>query len=334
MPRSDTGKRDQGAALVMVLVLTITLGIVATALARYATVGLTYSSVVRDRADRLAAADGGMRYMIEKMRLRQTLCTTNAAQNGFTSVVPPSINGSTISVTCDRIGTPISDTQSWALIVTGNGVPANEPIFETQSGGNRAKSFGGPVFMSDPTRLELKADAEIKDGDLWYTGATCPVPAAPLNIDRLTFTPAFLRGPLCTTKRWDELFTAPTLPPAPDDVPPPTPIDMSSGCRVFFPGKYTPATTPQLSPGKNGQNYFVAGDYYFEDVDLQIQGTGSPTAPRATASSWRRPRARARRRNFGDPARGRPSSSADRAGSRSTGSAHSRSCGGAKARTS
>ncbi len=44
---------------------------------------------------------------------------------------------------------------------------------------------------------------------------------------------------------------------------------MPTGCRVFFPGKYTATTTPAFA----GQNYFVSGDYYFENVPLQITGT-------------------------------------------------------------
>lgn len=268
--RRDRHNDDRGSALVMVLVLTLVLGVVTTALARYATVGLTYSKVVRDRADRLAAADGGMRYMIEKMRLKQTLCTTNAAQNGYTTVVPPSINGSTIAVTCDRVGTLISDSQSWALVVTGESVAPGQPIFMTKGGSGQTKAFGGPVFMSDPTRLDVGAPAQIKDGDLWYTATSCPTPATPPSISGLTFSPPFLRGPLCTLKRWDELFTAPALPPVPTTSDP-APVDMATGCRVFFPGKYTVA--PALATGKHGQNYFVAGDYYFENVDFQIGGT-------------------------------------------------------------
>ena len=241
------------------MVLAIVLATVTVAAATYATAGLRYAYVVHDRADRLAAADGGMRYMIEKLRLKQTLCTTNVAQNGYTTVVPPSLNGATISVTCDRIGVLISDIESWALIVTGKGVPAGNPIFATQGGNGQTKSFGGPVFMADPARLDVGAASEIKDGDLWYTGSACPIPATPPVINNLTFNPTFLRGPLCTLRRWDELFTTPPLPPIPTDVNPAS-ITMPTGCKVFFPGKYT--TAPNLAT----ENYFVAGDYYFEDV--------------------------------------------------------------------
>lgn len=259
--------RDSGAMLPIAMLVAILLATVTTAIAGYASAGLRYARVVQDRADRLSAADGGMQYVIEKLKLRQTLCTTAVAQNGLTTIVPPSLNGATIAVTCDRVGTLISDIQSWALVVTGQGIPVGNPIFATQGGNGLTKSFGGPVFMADPTRLNLTAPAEIKDGDLWYTGSACPTPAPPPPvIPNLTFTPSFLRGPLCTLKRWDEVFRTPALPPMPTTANP-APVTMPSGCRVFFPGKYTTA------PVFGAENYFVAGDYYFEDVYLDITGT-------------------------------------------------------------
>ena len=260
-------ERDRGAMLPIAMLLAILLATVSSAIAVYASAGLRYARVVQDRADRLSAADGGMQYVIEKLKLRQTLCATAVAQNGLTTIVPPSLNGATIAVTCDRIGTLISDIQSWALVVTGQGVPNGQPIFQTQGGNGLTKSFGGPVFMTDPTRLNVAAAAEIKDGDLWYTGSACPTPAPPPPaIPNLTFTPSFLRGPLCTLKRWDEVFRTPALPPMPTTVNP-APVTMASGCKVFFPGKYT------IAPTFSNQNYFVAGDYYFEDVYLDVTGT-------------------------------------------------------------
>ncbi len=259
--------RDRGAMLPIAMLVAILLATVSSAIASYATAGLRYARVVQDRADRLSAADGGMQYVIEKLKLRQTLCTTAVAQNGLTTIVPPSLNGATIAVTCDRVGTLISDIQSWALVVTGEGIPDDNPMFVTKGGAGLTKSFGGPVFMANPTRLNLIAPAEIKDGDLWYTGLACPTPAPPPPaISNLTFTPSFLRGPLCTLKRWNEVFRTPTLPPMPITINP-APITMPSGCKVFLPGKYTNA------PVFSAQNYFVSGDYYFEDVYLDITGT-------------------------------------------------------------
>jgi len=250
----------------LAMIFTFVLGSVVLAVASYSVVGLRHVRTVEDRADRLSAADSGMRYMIEKLKLRQSLCTTAVATNGYTTIVPPSINGATIKVTCDRIGTLISDIESWALVVTGQGVEHEQPIFVTKGGNGKTKSFGGNVFITDPSRMDVGAPAEIKDGDLWYTGSDCPIPATPPTIANLTFTPPFLRGPLCTQKTWNDLYTVPTLPPMPAALNP-APVTMASGCKVFLPGKYT------VAPAFDNENYFVSGDYYFENVSLDITGT-------------------------------------------------------------
>jgi len=63
------GRRDSGNILPLVLVMAVVSSAVVVALASYVTTGLRYSTVVEDRADRLAAADGGLRYGIEKLAL-------------------------------------------------------------------------------------------------------------------------------------------------------------------------------------------------------------------------------------------------------------------------
>ncbi len=62
--------RDQGTILPLVLVMTVVLSAVVVSLASYVSAGLRYSNVVEDRADRLAAADGGLRYGIERLGLQ------------------------------------------------------------------------------------------------------------------------------------------------------------------------------------------------------------------------------------------------------------------------
>ena len=261
---------DSGSILPLVIVGTFIISMIVVAVTTYATADLRYGQVVEDRADRLAAADGGLRYGVEKLRNFQTLCSTAAgAGGGLTTVFPPVINGATTSVTCQRVGVGISDVQGWGVVVTGAGVPAGQPIFATQGAGgsNIVKTFSGPVFVADPMRMNLMAKMEIKDGDLWYTGANCAsppsIPAVVSNT--LTFSPTFFRGPLCTEKTWNGgLFNAPT-----GSTPPTAPLNPgyidTTACRVFSPGKYT-----TLPLGSN--NYFKAGAYYFEDVPIVVQG--------------------------------------------------------------
>ncbi|MFZ9629309.1 MAG: hypothetical protein ACO3C1_08145 [Ilumatobacteraceae bacterium] len=262
-------RRDDGMILPMVFVGTVLVSVVTLGVATYVTSDLRYSNVIEGRADRLAAADGGLRFGIERLRNFQTLCTTAAGRRGVVTVFPPLINGATTTVTCQSVGTPISDIQGWGVVVTGQGVPASSPIFYTRGTGqsdNFVKTFSGPVYVTDPTRMSLFALLKIKDGDLWYSSNDCSVevPIPELDSGDLTFDPDFLRGPQCIPDPWTSIFEPPTVP-----APPTSPLNPSyttdGSCRVFSPGKYT-----SLSLGTN--NYFKTGAYYFEDVTFDVQG--------------------------------------------------------------
>ena len=53
-----TARRDEGSILPLVLVMTVVLATLVVALASYVSAGLRYTTVVEDRADRLAAVAG------------------------------------------------------------------------------------------------------------------------------------------------------------------------------------------------------------------------------------------------------------------------------------
>ena len=261
--------RDAGLILPMVFAGTVLVSVVTLGVASYVASDLRYSNVVETRADRLAAADGGLRFGIEKLRNFQTLCTTAAGRRGVTTVFPPLINGATTTVTCQAVGAPISDIQGWGVVVTAEGVPGSSPIFYTRGTGqsdNFVKTFSGPVYVADPNRLSLSALLTIKDGDLWYSSNDCSVEVAIAEVDSgdLSFDPSFFRGPQCVPDPWTSIFDAPTVPE-----PPTSPVNPSYStdgtCRVFSPGKYT-----SISLGTN--NYFQSGAYYFENVDIELQG--------------------------------------------------------------
>ena len=194
-----------------------------------------------------------MRYAIEKLRLNQSACTTfEGTGAGITTAFPPVINGAETEVTCQRVGGTAGDTQGWSVIVTGGTSGTGELMTQ----GGIAKTFGGPVFMYDPDRIDLSGgDLTVENGDMWWTDPDCATATFP-TINDLHFTPAFLRGPICTPSTWNQMFTAP-----PANVPTnsPAPPVMSGQCKVFSPGKYT------SSPSLGANNYFRAGEYYFEE---------------------------------------------------------------------
>lgn len=259
-------RRDDGSVLPLVLVMAVVLSMVIASLAGYIATGLRYGRVVEARADRLAAADGGLRYAIERLQnSAYAACLTNLGRSGYSIDFPAHLNGSDVTVTCTRGGGGIGDIKAWAVIVTGEGVPASQWMLQSQAGGGIQKLLGGPVWVSDPVRSDLKAPVTIEDGDVWYYRANCEPRITALD-SRLSFKPAF-RGAICVPKPWSQVFSAPPIgsfPPVTDlgnTNPAPS---TSGGCTVFRPGRYTVA--PVL-----GQNsYFRAGNYYFDNVTVDV----------------------------------------------------------------
>jgi hypothetical protein len=258
----------------MVLVATVAFTMIVGSIAGLVMTGLRYGSVVEGRADRLAAADGGLRYGVERLRNMEGLCSTGAGDGGgYTTVFPPQINGADTKVTCRRVGNDLSDIQGWGAVITGANVPAGQPLFTLKGAGTSSvevKNFRGPVYIADPTRLDFNAKLLIDDGDLWYTKADCETPAVipEIALGLLEFDPSFLRGPACSTRDWSVLFREPTRNvPTAQALAAPNAFDDTSfpGCRVFFPGKYSGAI-PLAS-----DNYFASGDYYFEDIEFDLQ---------------------------------------------------------------
>ncbi len=258
---SETPRTDRGSILPMVLIVSVVLSMVMVSLATYATAGLRHASVVEARADRLAAADGGLRFAIEELRLNQTLCTTRVGSGaGYAFDFPPDINGAKTVVVCQRIAGDSDDIQGWSLVVTGG--TDGSGMLATQGG--IPKSIIGPVFLYDPTKLQLLGGTlTIASGDLWYTDSDCPSSTFPAN-PGLEFSPSFLRGPICVEQVWSDLVTAPTA-AVPTNIPA-VPVVDATGCTVFSPGKYTASNN--VAPGPN--TYFKSGNYYFESTVLDI----------------------------------------------------------------
>ena len=202
----------------MVLVCTIVFTLIVTAVASLVTTGLRYGHVVEDRADRLAAADGGLRYGIERLRNLGDLCTTAAGTGGgFTKIFPPEINGATTEVTCRRVGSPISDIQGWGAVITGANVPGRQPVSYRRVPVERrpttSRPFAARSTSADPTSLDFQAKLIIEDGDLWYSQDSCEVfPAIPeVDTGYLEFNPALPPRPgLRGMNHGTSSFTSPT----------------------------------------------------------------------------------------------------------------------------
>ncbi|NNE12363.1 MAG: hypothetical protein HKN41_08995, partial [Ilumatobacter sp.] len=274
---SQRSRRDQGNVLPIVLVCSVVLSIIVGGLATYIATGLRYGQVVEERADRLAAADGGMRYAVERLKLGASrICATA----GGDTIDPPDTNGSEVLVTCGQVGDGFDNITGWALILTGEDAPAAAPLISTSGGTAIAKLVGGPVYMNR-LQFDTQAPLEFRYSQLLHSGPDAngdgicdSTPAIPANV---TFDSTSL-GLACTTRPWDAdtysdgLYKQPNIGVLPTNMnPAPT---FVGGCKVFLPGHYT------LAPALASYNYFMSGNYIFDGFTLDVK-SATVTAGRA-----------------------------------------------------
>ncbi len=293
MSEPTVPRRDRGSVLLLVLVATVVLSLVVVSVSSFVATGLSYGGVVESRADRLAAADGGMRYAVERLRLGASrICATN----GGDSIDPPDLNGATVSVSCAQVGNGFDDTNGWALILTGEEIPtscsgSDCALIRTSLGVSNAKLVGGPTYMAraDASAFDLKALIEFRYSQLLYSASDCQTSSLP-TLTNLTFDSTSL-GFACTERPWNAdaasngLFsepntlyavTDPATQAAMDQNPAPS-ID-GNGCTIFFPGYY------DIAPPLGSHNYFMSGDYVFDGFALEIK-QAKITAGRAAITS-------------------------------------------------
>ncbi len=300
---------DKGLALPLVLIFTTVIAAVVVSLASYSIANLNSGEVVEDRSDQLAAADAGMRYAIDQLKLRNAGCILDT-QEAVLPGVQADFNGASAAVTCERITSGFEGISAYAAVLTGEGLAPTEFLISTQSG-TTAKELGGPVFMArvDSSAFTPGPDLLIKDGPLLYTDTSPSVPCSSISASSLPahvkFDPQLIFGPVCVSVSWDEIFDSPEVPTLtglierngalPISASPPAPAaqgaytDFSGagGCRVFEPGRYT---TPPDIDGDNA--YFKTGDYLFDfplanstfNVKQAIVTAGIPNPLTATAN--------------------------------------------------
>jgi hypothetical protein len=274
---------DRGAVLPLVLVCLVVISMVTIAVANYTTASMRYGQVVERRADRLAAADGGLRYAIQKM--------TKVGHHECPSIDPPDVNGAVVTLTCTNVGAGFDDTAGYALILTGEELPAGTALMSTQGGASTDKRISGLVYMQR-LAFDLQSPVRFENGQLQYSAtASSTCPPSP-TIDANGGDPDYIQfgidhfGIVCTTQPWSRA-ASPTDDPATPDwneqgkfSPPligPLPVNnpatnnpapsMVGTCRVFVPGYYT------VAPTLGSYNYFRSGNYVFDGFQLTIAGS-------------------------------------------------------------
>ena len=264
-------RRDEGMALPMVLILISVIAVMVVSLASMAATNLRFGRVAENRSDRLTAADAGMRYAIDQLKLRNAGCILDT-QKAVLPGLKADFNGATAAVTCERITSGFEGIQAYAAVMTGQGMDGLS-LLSSQSGSNE-KVLGGPVYMSRLAgAFSPSPPVNIKDGPLLYHttssgAAPCKSVKASTLPTQLVFEPELIFGPICVSRPWTELFDSPDVPdltslqerngqlprdpvpPAPDAPPVPgalgsyTDVSGAGGCRVLRAGPLHDATRP------------------------------------------------------------------------------------------
>ena len=183
----------------------------------------------------------------------------------------------TVDITCTKGSNGIGDIKAWAIIVTGEGVPNGQPMWSSQGGGGQTKLLGGPVWITDPGRSDLKSPVELEDGDIWYYRSDCTSPSLTLE-SNLTFTPEY-RGTICVDEPWTAVYTAPVI----GTVPATGDQSATDRRRIRMHGVLARSLHECAALGTN--TYFKSGNYYFENVTLDVTNA-TVTAGWADSSSW------------------------------------------------
>jgi hypothetical protein len=276
---------EAGSTLVLVLVFVTALGLAMSVLLGAAGVNLLTTTTVNRQDHKVYAADAGVAYGIQRLRLDSTACSypgpTQALSPPGFLVPQQTVNDGwarSVSVTCRNLSGSSAGIGGFALVVTGSGNsittnqglqyrPVQGSVFNTGEwfGLNGTKAVdvqNGNILKKSDTDACLKVGTALPS-NLWMNGST-NVPAGPYSY--------------CTTKR-----AAPDAPHGLPDVVPPeaqAPSDCN-GWTVYHPGTYDSLNTVVGLVNNKGtwtlttpqQAYFASGVYYFDNVNLVIGPT-------------------------------------------------------------
>ncbi len=269
-----TWRRDRGGVLPITLVFVTVFALVLIAVASLTTANLRATSVTKDRTDSLYTRDGGIEAGINELSADWARC------DAATTLGPYTLNGADVTVDC--------------VTVSGgsSGGGGNDPFFTITGDRNvfldkdPAAEFGDLLYIEgnkgDEVRINSKAHVaggiEIEGGDpplVFSNGLSQPSPFCTQGVPGLQ-TPG---GRTCSSTYLD-----------PDPTPwAPTSNARSrrnhSGCRIYFPGRYT------SSFQVDSDSYFASGVYYFDNIGEIQFSDASVTAgePGAGATSQLNP---------------------------------------------
>ncbi len=248
-------QRDEGAVLILVLVLIVVAAFIVVPLLDYSVAVFRSNNVVSNRTKQTEAAKGGLRMALGDPK--NVFVTCDGGTDDLTPQPPlpnPEINGISVQTNCTLL------EEFGPNEALGFEVPRGAVAM--QLGATVPASFSG-TFTQSPA---VPPYPVAPDGPDWWATPAQPDPGAQYS----------------SSAEADKIWM-PDLPRRPSTDRLSTPFDMPNGysCGVFFPGRYTAPL--DIVPMLDGDGdlidrfYFASGVYYFEqpvtisgDVDVIV----------------------------------------------------------------
>jgi hypothetical protein len=308
---------DEGASMVLVLVVVVFAALVSTAFLTKSDSELKASSAYQRKVQLQYGADAGLEKGIQALRddlasnLR-TKCLTPFEPTTSLATFTWTGEGHSVSVTCRDLqgvaaSSPGNPLYSAAIITTGGA-----HSLTASNSTNASLDIGGPVYVSGVESAgpgnDIKKAMTLKYGDFSMLGCGQTPPDL---TSKVTVTAPY--STICTDVSAADGAPTMTLPSYPATAP--AYYDITPTCRVFYPGRYSSAPTLLTNNGNTAvntgnRNYFASGVYYFApasgspinfaigtndvvvagrkaasyDVDLSVPGNGNGNGPLTTVS--------------------------------------------------
>jgi hypothetical protein len=253
---------DEGAAMVMVLIVVVLVALVSTVFLNKSATESRAGAALQTQARLTYGADAGLEQAVRVMSDDLASATRKNCLTPFTPTMTISTFTWTgahfpVTVSCQDLQGYAADNASAGLygaaIITTGGADS----LTTQSAVNNPLDVGGTIYISgSETSNDLKKIVHLTRGDLAVLGCS----GSP-NIAEISVSAPY--GQYCTTLTPDLVAPSISLPAVPTTAPVPVTLP-GNHCRIFVPGKYTADPSSSLLSGNHTSNYFASGNYYFD----------------------------------------------------------------------
>jgi hypothetical protein len=171
-------RSEKGSSLVLVLIFVTVLGLAMSVLLTAAGAHIITSDTVTRQDNKVYAADAGVAYGIQRLRLDSTACSGPGTSQTLTPAANLAINNRSVTVACTNLSGSSAGIGGFALVVTGAGGSI------TTSTGSEDRPVQGPLYNGgDWSGLKTNKAVDVENGSIVSGSAPCLAPGTSLAPD-------------------------------------------------------------------------------------------------------------------------------------------------------